>query len=304
MIQDAEIRRRARVAGVEPRTVELDYVLGWALRGIADHPFLAGRLVFKGGTCLRKCYFPDYRFSEDLDFTATEWFGWEEFEKAVGEAFAAVQRASGINFTARDPRLRIIDDEYGRESLKFTLYWRGPHATGGSPPGLRLDITRNETLAFSPALRPLFHPFSDADDLREIRLTCYALEEVMSEKVRAVLGQRIHAVSRDIYDIFSLMVHVDEEKIRASLPRKLAARKVELETIDTGRLLQREEEFRADWERNVALLLPPGAEQKFEGVWDSVAQYVGRVSTGWVSPAEKQQGRSGTVTPYPLSASL
>jgi len=25
-------------------------------------------MIFKGGTCLKKCYFPDYRFSEDLDF--------------------------------------------------------------------------------------------------------------------------------------------------------------------------------------------------------------------------------------------
>jgi predicted nucleotidyltransferase component of viral defense system len=25
--------------------------------------------IFKGGTCLKKCYFEDYRFSEDLDFT-------------------------------------------------------------------------------------------------------------------------------------------------------------------------------------------------------------------------------------------
>ena len=86
MIRDAEIRRSARSAGVEPRTVELDYVLGWALGGIAGHPRLAQRLVFKGGTCLRKCYFPDYRFSEDLDFTATQWFGWEELEEAVTEA--------------------------------------------------------------------------------------------------------------------------------------------------------------------------------------------------------------------------
>ena len=280
MIRDAEIRRRARVAGVEPRTMELDYALGWALRGIADHPYLAGRLVFKGGTCLRKCYFPDYRFSEDLDFTATEWFGWEEFEKAVGEAFAAVQRACGIDFAARNSRLRVIDDEYGRESLKFTLYWRGPHASGGSPPGLRLDITRNETLAFSPLSRPLFHPFSDADDLREVRLTCYALEEVMSEKVRAVLGQRIHAVSRDIYDIFSLVVHVDERKVRASLPRKLDAREVESEAIDPGRLLEREDEFRADWERNLAPLLPPGAEQGFDDVWDTVTRYVGGIVEG------------------------
>ena len=31
MIRDAEIRRHARVAGVEPRTIELDYALGWAL---------------------------------------------------------------------------------------------------------------------------------------------------------------------------------------------------------------------------------------------------------------------------------
>ena len=280
MIQDAEIRQRAREAGVEPRTMELDFALGWALRAIAGHPYLAGRLIFKGGTCLRKCYFPDYRFSEDLDFTATQWFGWEEFEKAVGEAFAAVQGASGIDFAARGPKRRVIDDEYGRESLKFTLYWRGPHASGGSPPGLRLDITRNEVLTFSPVPRPLFHPFSDGEDLGEIELTCYALEEVMSEKVRAVLGQRIHAVSRDVYDIFSLLKHVDEGKVRVELPRKLAAREVESEAIDPGCLLERRDEFHADWERNLAHLLPPGAEREFEEVWNAVVEYVGRMATG------------------------
>ena len=55
--------------------MELDYALGWALRGIAGLPYLAGVWSSMGGTCLRKCYFPDYRFSEDLDFTATLWFG-------------------------------------------------------------------------------------------------------------------------------------------------------------------------------------------------------------------------------------
>lgn len=214
------------------------------------------------------------------DFTATQWFGWEEFEKSVGEAFAAVQGASGIDFAAREPKRRVIDDEYGRESLKFTLYWRGPHASGGSPPGLRLDITRNEVLTFSPVSRPLFHPFSDAEDLGESELTCYALEEVMSEKVRAVLGQRLHAVSRDVYDIFSLLEHVDERKVRVNLPRKLQAREVELGVIDPGRLLERRDEFHADWERNLAHLLPPGAEEEFDEVWDPVVEYVGRMATG------------------------
>ena len=128
-------------------------------------PVSGQAIDLQGWDLLRKCYFPDYRFSEDLDFTATQWLDWDEFEKTIGEAFAAVQEASGINFAAREPRLRVIDDEYGRESLKFTIYWRGPHTSGGSPPGLRLDITRNEVLTFRPVSRPLFHPFSDAADL-------------------------------------------------------------------------------------------------------------------------------------------
>ena len=279
MIRDAEIRRLARVAGVEPRTMELDYALGWALRGIAGHPHLGRRLVFKGGTCLRKCYFPDYRFSVDLDFTATQWFGWEEFGQTLTEAFGEAQQASGINFGARSPRLRIIDDEYGRESLRFTVYWRGPHATGGTAPGLRIDITRNEVLACPPVSRPLSHPFSDADAMGEIRLRCYSLEEVMAEKIRAVLGQRIYAVSRDLYDIHSLLEHVDEQEVQAGLPRKLAAREVDPEAIHLHRLTRRKDEFRADWARNLAALLPPGAEEEFDDVWNAVAEYVGRIAT-------------------------
>ena len=279
MIRDAEIRRAARGAGVEPQIVELDYALGWALRGIAGHPQLARRLVFKGGTCLRKCYFPNYRFSEDLDFTVTQWFGCDEFEQTVAEAFTDVQEASGINFGARPPRLRVVDAEYGRESLQFTIYWRGPHATRGSPAGLRLDVTRHEVLAFDPVWRPLSHPFSDQTDLGECRLQCYALEEVMCEKVRAVLGQRIYAVSRDLYDIFALVRHVDEREVQASLPRKLEAREVLSGALDLNRLTARKDEFRADWKRNVTALLPPGAEQSFDEVWDEVVSCVGRIAS-------------------------
>jgi predicted nucleotidyltransferase component of viral defense system len=49
--------------------VEKDYVLGWILAGMYGHEELAESWVFKGGTCLKKCYFETYRFSEDLDFT-------------------------------------------------------------------------------------------------------------------------------------------------------------------------------------------------------------------------------------------
>jgi predicted nucleotidyltransferase component of viral defense system len=277
MIRDAEIRRLAGAAGVEPRIVELDYALGWVLRGIAANEYLSARLVFKGGTCLRKCYFPDYRFSEDLDFTAVEWFGWEDLEGAVAHAFSAASKLSGIDFAAQEPRIRIVEEAYGRETLRLTHYWRGPHTTAGSPPGIRLDITRDEVVAFKPASRAVFHPFSDSEDLAPIRIRCYALEEVMAEKVRAVLGQRIFAVSRDLYDIFSLLDKVDDGRVLEGLPKKLDVRGPDQQEVGVGRLTGRREEFRADWERNLVHLLPPGSEADFDEVWGRVVDYVRRV---------------------------
>jgi predicted nucleotidyltransferase component of viral defense system len=46
--------------------IEKDYVLGWLLAAITAEPELSRTWIFKGGTCLRKCYYETYRFSEDL----------------------------------------------------------------------------------------------------------------------------------------------------------------------------------------------------------------------------------------------
>lgn len=152
-------------------------------------------------------------------------------------------------------------------------------AAGGTAPGLRIDVTRNEVLAFAPVSRPLFHPFSDADDLGRIRLRCYSLAEVSHvRKGRADLGQRIYAVSRDLYDIHSLLEHVDEQEVVAALPRKIDARGVDQDAIHLHRMTGRRDEFRADWTRNLTALLPPGAEEEFDDVWNSVAEYVGRIA--------------------------
>ena len=55
--------------GVRDQQIEKDYVLSWILYGIACHTQFSRAIVFKGGTVLKKVYFQDYRFSEDLDFT-------------------------------------------------------------------------------------------------------------------------------------------------------------------------------------------------------------------------------------------
>jgi predicted nucleotidyltransferase component of viral defense system len=69
MIAKQDILDRAREWQLRPSVVEKDYVLGWVLAAIAQHPATSEQWVFKGGTCLKKCYFETYRFSEDLDFS-------------------------------------------------------------------------------------------------------------------------------------------------------------------------------------------------------------------------------------------
>ena len=69
MIGKHEIMDFSKEFGFSPNVVEKDYVLGWILDGISDQPGISADWIFKGGTCLKKCYFETYRFSEDLDFT-------------------------------------------------------------------------------------------------------------------------------------------------------------------------------------------------------------------------------------------
>ena len=69
MIKPGEIQQKARAVGVRDQQIEKDYILSWILKGIAQHEQLSKVIVFKGGTALKKIYFEDYRFSEDLDFT-------------------------------------------------------------------------------------------------------------------------------------------------------------------------------------------------------------------------------------------
>ena len=65
-----------------------------------DHRRDPPRLVFKGGTLLRACAMPDYRYSEDLDF---DWVGSAGgFFKALADALPAASATSGAFLRLED----------------------------------------------------------------------------------------------------------------------------------------------------------------------------------------------------------
>ena len=64
MIHKQEIMTMAAKYDLPANSIEKDYVLGWLLAGIFNVEELNKKWIFKGGTCLKKCYFDEtYRFN-------------------------------------------------------------------------------------------------------------------------------------------------------------------------------------------------------------------------------------------------
>ena len=270
MISEAEIRRISAATRVDPMVVDLDYSLGWFLLGMRKTSTSLGGLLFKGGTCLRKCYFHDYRFSEDLDFTATKYLSRADIEDWVKKSVDWVSNYDGPDFHVQPIHFEVVDDEYGNESYQARIYYRGPLRWGGSPRTVKLDITRAEAILLPVNEKQIIHSYSDQASFADINLPCYSLEEVIAEKIRAVGGQRRFAVSRDLYDIYNLIsTGIDVNAVKQILPRKFEIKGLTMRGIDVNNLKIRRSAFELDWERRLGYLVTKD-NLEFETVWQQV----------------------------------
>ena len=178
MISRADIDDRVRLWGLREDVVEKDYVLGWVLWGIGTDPLLHRTWVFKGGTCLKKCYIETYRFSEDLDFTVLEEGPIEQGEvtEAISGVLDRVNQESGIDFAVRFPAYQRR--RTGR-SAEVRVYYRGPRNTPG-PASVKFDLTKDELVVCPPILRSINHDYPDVlPPPGQVR--CYSFEEVFAE---------------------------------------------------------------------------------------------------------------------------
>lgn len=203
MIGKAELLGIAEALRLNPHVVEKDYALGWALAGIYAHKELADSWVFKGGTCLKKCYFETYRFSEDLDFTLQEGAHLDEafLKRVFAEIADWIYEQSGLELPADSQDFEIFANPRGNPSCQGKLSYRGPVSPrSGGLPRIKLDLTADERLVLAPVRIPIFHPYSDVPD-GGIEVLAYAYEEAFGEKVRA-LAERTRP--RDLYDVINL----------------------------------------------------------------------------------------------------
>jgi len=102
-MDENELRRRARKTGFNVATMEKDYALTWLLSGIYwEESKLRDILIFKGGTAIRKIYFPEWRLSEDLDFTVMQEINPSVLKQSFQEVFLSINKRSNITYSFRE----------------------------------------------------------------------------------------------------------------------------------------------------------------------------------------------------------
>lgn len=213
MILQKEIATIAEQTGVSKTVIDKDWVLGHFIAAIFSIPEIRQNLIFKGGTCLKKCWFPDYRFSEDLDFTSKS----EEFElteQHLKEICDKVLLQADIKTHIVSLKSIVFkNNKVGCEAI--IKYWGADHSKNEAPPAperwqtkIKIEIILYEVMLFEPVEKELFHPYSD-ELLSVGTIPCYKIEEVLSEKIRALV-QRSYTAPRDYYDIWYLSTHIPE----------------------------------------------------------------------------------------------
>jgi len=241
MIKPGEIQKKARAVGVRDQQIEKDYILSWILQGIAFHNELSKIIVFKGGTVLKKVYFEDYRFSEDLDFTLLEdAISNQQIFDYFNKTFEYVREEANIP-------LEIIDNnEHSDGGINFYISYIGPLGGMGTNKRVKVDISRSEKLQFVPIDKTIILTYTDQE---EHKLLCYSLEEILVEKIRSIM-QRMQA--RDFYDVWFLTeIHgLKNDFFTNEFVAKCKNKGIDPSEIFT-KLKQRLPQYKARWQKSM-----------------------------------------------------
>jgi hypothetical protein len=254
---------RGRGRRIPERVLERDYCLSWFLVGLSRSP-LRERVLFKGGTALKKCYFPEYRFSEDLDFTLAEEVPLEKIRGELEVAFTESYRASGVVF-----RYAREDRHAHANSHTFYLGYEGPLPGESSGKEVKTDVTIREEVVFPMEERPLLRGYEEYEDVPEAAMVrVYSLREIAAEKAVALMD-RARNEPRDLYDFWYLTEHghIDLRELTSAVTRKLAFRGQDVKSV-VGQVATKEQRLRALWSPRLAGQMATLPE--FDGVFRAV----------------------------------
>jgi predicted nucleotidyltransferase component of viral defense system len=225
-------QRLAEIAGVPSETIEKDYFIELMLFNLAKDIEFKEKLIFRGGTALKKIYFPDYRFSEDLDFLVESLESFEDYVIKFGKIIEKINLEYPYNL-----RKRL---ESKSERLQFFIsYDIVPEIRAVKE--LKIDVLKDNDI---PPIQRKRILFGFEEFLHEnVELRTYTFESVAVDKICRILD--VDNEPRDLYDLWYLLkLDLNTEKIKKGFNKKVGY------DIHYPNLINaiRNEDYRQNWE--------------------------------------------------------
>ena len=253
MIDKSVIMEETRKNSLSPNTIEKDYALNWILAGISESKELHEDWIFKGGTCLKKCYFESYRFSEDLDFTITNLHHRDSdylrttFSK-IGEW---IYEQIGLELPNEGMNFELYKNPRNQLSIQGKMAYKGPMQRKGNLSTIKLDLCWDEIIVEQPVISKIYHPYNEVEF--DFRIKTYCIEEIFAEKLRALV-ERMRP--RDLYDIVHLYNDSrwspDRKCIVSALEKKCIFKEVEMPTLELINAMPNKSDLFTDWKNMLA----------------------------------------------------
>ena len=208
MIDYLQVQRLALKNNVSQEIIEKDYFIELVLFYFSKDSSLCENLVFRGGTALKKVYFPEYRFSEDLDFVIDSKKEINVYQDIV---IQILQKISSDYPKKIDKR-----SMFERDRLQlFIIYDIIPDIKGIKE--LKVDILQDYYIPKHERKRLLFS-YPEFENKNSI-LKTYVLESVLCDKIGRILD--VDNEPRDLYDLWYLLkLNLDIKIIRKEFKNK------------------------------------------------------------------------------------
>jgi predicted nucleotidyltransferase component of viral defense system len=255
MIKQKEIIEYAHKHGVPKTTVDKDWLIGHYLNAMYSLNAISKNFIFKGGTCLKKCYFENFRFSQDLDFTLLD-RNFPIDKKFVNKVNTLAEKNSGAKLHLSEINYQMAENiDQGYEiKIKF---WGADHKPNQKPlspkrwqTSIKLDISFSEKLTLKSEMKNIIHQYSDKKFISN-KVNVYSLEEIIAEKIRSLIQRNR---PRDIYDIWYLSTIIEESQyknIQIVLHQKAKGKNIPVESLEQFINEQKREINKKAWQSSL-----------------------------------------------------
>jgi hypothetical protein len=201
MIPLAEINSFAQNLRVPAETIEKDYVISWILLCLSKSK-IRDNFIFYGGTAIKRMYFEEHRFSEDIDLLSTHKFSIDHILEELGCLDHARVKANLVLNVNRD---NIITS---KDRAQVYINYSGYDEIVGAPKEIRIDFAMDMSLYGKVSQRNVLETYSDLKK-QNSTFSVMTLNTILANKLGLLLDLTRNE-PRDLFDIWFLLQRIEK----------------------------------------------------------------------------------------------